>query len=336
MNREQFLKQRRPAWKAFEKRLFTQHFSSWDKPTSESVLAFGRELREMAFDLEQVRTRDWGLDLEEYLNRLLTRGHDLFHASRSGSWRNLGKFLFDDFPKTFRKWWFYQLLALILFGLPMAIGWVLIQTEPALASRVMSAETLEQYDMMYSSEETDEQDPEDMETVSSWETWNQFGDERATMAGFYVQHNVGIALQCFARGILAGIGTIYTLIFNGISIGATAGYVLSLGHGERFLSFVVSHGAFELTALVIAGAAGLLIGDALLHPNQSSYWSSLKERAEEAGQLIVGAAVMLIIAAMIEAFWSPAPIPPIYKFIGGGCLWLVVIVYLTMSGRQTR
>lgn len=332
MNRSRFLARRRPVWKSFETMLAGVEGGVARRLSATEAFLFSRHLRELAHDLELIRTRDWGLDLEEYLNRLLSRGHDYYHASRTGTWRVVGEFLLVDFPRVFRQWWIYQLVAAVLFFGPLAIGWALIQNEPSLASRVMPQEALDQYDMMYA--DVEESDDPDDAGGSMFDTWNEYGNERASMAGFYVQHNVGIALQCFGRGILLGIGTIYTLLFNGIAIGATAGYVLSLGHGDRFLSFVVSHGSFELTALVIAGAAGMVIGDAFLHPGEHSRWSALQRRGKDAGQLAVGAAFMLMVAALIEAFWSPAPIPAEYKFIVGGCLWLVVALYLGWAGRR--
>jgi uncharacterized membrane protein SpoIIM required for sporulation len=149
-----------------------------------------------------------------------------------------------------------------------------------------------------------------------------------------VQHNVGIALQCFARGLLLGVGTIHTLLFNGLTIGAVAGYVLAMGHSEKFLSFVVSHGSFELTAIAIAGAGGLVLGDALVHPGQRTRLEALRVRGLDAVQLAGGAAAMLVIAALIEAFWSPAPIPAMWKYSVGSALWMLVAVYLTLAGRQ--
>jgi len=126
----------------------------------------------------------------------------------------------------------------------------------------------------------------------------------------------------------------YTLLFNGITIGAVAGYVLSLGHSEKFLSFIVSHGSFELTAIGIAGGAGLMLGDALIHPGQRTRIDALRVRGIQAVQIASGAAAMLVVAALIEAFWSPAPIPALVKYVVGGCLWVLVAVYLTFAGRQ--
>ena len=158
---------------------------------------------------------------------------------------------------------------------------------------------------------------------------------RATMAGFYINNNVGIALKCFALGILLGIGTVYTLLFNGIFLGAVSGYIVSQGNGDRFLSFVISHGSFELTAIAVAGGAGLMLGNALIHPGQRKRFESLQVRGLEAVQIAGGAAVMLVVAAFIEAFWSPSDIPNLVKYVVGSGLWLLVFLYLGLAGLQS-
>ena len=210
---------------------------------------------------------------------------------------------------------------------PGALAWGVIQTNPGLAPRLIAPEQLEQYDEMYSAREEGHGEDE------SATGWFRFGEERTAMAGFYVQHNVGIALQCFARGILFGLGTIYTLLYNGIAIGAVGGYVVAKGHGDRFLSFIISHGSFELTAIAVAGGAGLMLGDALVHPGNRTRLEALRVQGLEAVQIAGGAAVMLVIAALIEGFWSPAPIPAIFKYTAGGVLWIIVILYLCLAGR---
>jgi uncharacterized membrane protein SpoIIM required for sporulation len=122
------------------------------------------------------------------------------------------------------------------------------------------------------------------------------------------------------------------LLYNGIVIGAITGHVLAAGHSDRFLSFVVSHGSFELTAIAVAGGAGLMLGDALVHPGQRTRIESLRHCGFEAIQIAGGAAAMLIVAALIVGFWSPAPIPKFAKYAGGGLLWVLVAVYLGTAG----
>jgi uncharacterized membrane protein SpoIIM required for sporulation len=159
-------------------------------------------------------------------------------------------------------------------------------------------------------------------------------DDRSFAAGFYVNHNVGIALRCFAIGILLGVGTAYVLLFNGVVIGATAGYIVAAGHGENFLSFAVTHGSFELTAIAVSGAAGMMLGDAILHRRNRSLGESLRVRGKESVQVAAGAAIMLFIAAGIEAFWSPSPIAPSIKYSVGLVSWVFVYAWLLLAGTE--
>jgi uncharacterized membrane protein SpoIIM required for sporulation len=155
------------------------------------------------------------------------------------------------------------------------------------------------------------------------------------MSGFYVWNNAGIAFRCFATGIFAGAGTLYYLVYNGIFLGTVAGFLVDRGHGERFFSFVIGHGSFELTAIVVAGAAGLRLGHGLVHPAPYSLSESLRRRGRTAVQLALGAGAMLVVAAGIEAFWSPLPLPPSLKYAAGSLFWLVVVGYLSFAGRGT-
>lgn len=340
MNKQRFLAQRQPAWRRFEKLIQERH--RWKSMSADDIGEYSRLMRELSHDLAIIRSRDWGQGLVTYLNNLVARGHHSFYRSHPARWSRVVDFLAREFPRMFRRNGAYFLVAAALFFVPLGATWVAVQTEPSIAMRLLPSQALEQYDQMYGprgkhAEESAEEDeavdpnptPKKEETLESG-----FDESRAAMAGFYVQHNVGIALQCFARGLLMGIGTIHTLLFNGLVIGAVAGYVLAMGHSEKFLSFVVSHGSFELTAIAIAGAGGLVLGDALVHPGQRTRLESLRVRGLEAVQLAGGAAAMLVIAALIEAFWSPAPIPAVWKYSVGSMLWLLVAVYLSIAGRQ--
>src|SRR5690606_8556437 len=102
--------------------------------------------------------------------------------------------------------------------------------------------------------------------------------------------------RTFALGITLGIGTVVTLLSNGIAIGAIFGYAHAQGNGDRIFSFAVSHGSFELIAIGIAGGAGLMIADAILHPGARSRGEALVVRGLEAVQVAAGAGAMLVVA----------------------------------------
>jgi uncharacterized membrane protein SpoIIM required for sporulation len=149
-------------------------------------------------------------------------------------------------------------------------------------------------------------------------------------------NNIGIGFRTFAGGILLGIGSLFLLLFNGIVIGGVAGHLTRLGFNDTFWPFVSGHGSFELTAIVICGAAGLMLGHAVLAPGPYTRTQALKRQALEAVQLVLGAALMLLVAAFIEAFWSSSPVPIELKYTVAALLWGLVIVYLVGMGRTSR
>jgi uncharacterized membrane protein SpoIIM required for sporulation len=156
---------------------------------------------------------------------------------------------------------------------------------------------------------------------------------QAGAMGFYVRNNVGVAFRCFATGVFFGIGTIVFLVYNGVFLGTVAGYLTALGHGERFYGFVVGHGSFELTAIVVSGAAGLVLGRAVVHPGEWTRAEAIRRRGLVGVELALGAAAMLAVAAAVEAFWSPSGLPSMAKYVAGGLLWILVVLYLALGGR---
>lgn len=325
MNKRQFVARREAEWKAFEALLDRFHKrdrSQWDEDHEGQ---FSRRMREVCHDLSLVQSRGWGRSLTSYLNDLVTRGHNTFYRAPPARLRGLRDFVVTGFPRVFRRNLWYFITSCLLFFGPLAVTWVLVQREPDLARRVVPIEQLELAAESYESAPN--------AAGSSWRKTKDDSGQRLIMAGFYTQHNISIAFDCFGRGILLGIGTAYTLLYNGIAIGAIAGYLVGTGRHSKFLTFVISHGAFELVAIAIAGGAGLVLGHALLHPGRRSRLEALAERGREAIQLAAGAGGMLLIAAMIEAFWSPADIPDVLKVMVGILLWILVAVYLSLSGR---
>jgi uncharacterized membrane protein SpoIIM required for sporulation len=318
MNKQSFLRERAPAWKRFELLLGRAEVSGKPRLSSEEVSEFSELFRALCYDLAQVRSRDWSSSLERYLNDLVIRGHGAFYGGRPRRRGQVLSFLAAGFPRRLRENSGFFWVSLALFAIPMVVSWIVVAREPSLAHRVLPGTALYSMEEMYSRDltEADRQD--------------------AAMAGFYVRHNTSIAFQCFALGFFLGVGTIYVLLSNGIQLGTVAGYVIAHGHGERFLGFVCGHSSFELLAIVVSGAAGLILGHAILAPGSLSRGEALKVRGRAALELALGAAVMLFIAAMIEGFWSAQRLPLGIKSLTAAILWMVVVAYLALAGRRER
>ncbi len=320
MNRRDFVKHRRADWQAFERlvdRLEGRAASGMGHAKAET---FSRLFRLVCSDLATVRSQGWSDELADYLNDLVARGHSVFYTAPPGHLRALVRFLTVGYPRVFRRHIGYFWAGSALFFLPFFVAWFVVWANPDLAARVLPREQLVQMEEMYD---------HDAEMEGA-----EFDEGRAGMAGFYVWNNVGIALRAFGSGILLGLPTVYTLLFNGLVLGSVFGYVLAAGHGRAFTSFVISHGSFELTAIAIAGGAGLMLGDAILHRGNRTLFESLQDKGLDAVRIAGGAAAMLVVAALIEAFWSPAPIPSALKYLVGTGLWVLVVLYLALAGRD--
>ena len=155
------------------------------------------------------------------------------------------------------------------------------------------------------------------------------------MFGFYIFNNIGIGLRTFASGLLAGIGPVLAVAFNGALVGGVAAHLQGTGHGGPFWRFVVGHAAFELTAIVIAGGAGLRLSLGLLAPGRMRRVDALVDSGRRGARLCLGVFAMLVAAAFIEAFWSSIGwIPAAVKFGVAGALWLLVLAWLALGGRD--
>ncbi|MFT5431873.1 MAG: putative membrane protein SpoIIM required for sporulation, partial [Myxococcota bacterium] len=153
------------------------------------------------------------------------------------------------------------------------------------------------------------------------------------MFGFYIYNNVGIAFRCFATGMLFGLGSAYFLVYNGFAIGAVLGFVISAGHGNNILTFICGHGPFELTAIVISGAAGLRLGHALIETKGRTRLGSVRAITGDLVTLVLGAGAMLVIAAILEGYWSPSGLAPPIKWSVGLGFSVLVTLWLGFAGR---
>jgi uncharacterized membrane protein SpoIIM required for sporulation len=155
------------------------------------------------------------------------------------------------------------------------------------------------------------------------------------MFGFYIKNNIGIGFQTFASGFVLGIGAVFNLLYNGIVLGAVMGYMTELGYTETFFPFVIGHGAFELTGIAIAGAAGLKLGYGLLCPGALTRKQSLMKAAQQSMQLVYGVLLLLLVAAFIEAFWSSSSyLSNAAKYTAGASFWVLVLSYFALGARH--
>jgi uncharacterized membrane protein SpoIIM required for sporulation len=270
--------------------------------------------------LALVQARAWPLHLAERLGSLTQRAHRQIYREPPASLARLARLVRVQFPRRLRAHPRLLLLATLAFFVPLVASGVATWFDPAFALTVMDAQQLSQFDAMYG---------DDSRALGR----ERGADSDWMMFGFYIRNNISVAFQCFATGLVFGVGTLFFLVANGVLIGVAAGYLTARGLGHNFWPFVATHGAFELTAIVIAGMAGLMLGRALLAPGRDPRGAALRQAARRAAVLVGGAVCMLVVAAVLEAFWSSARwVADAVKYGVAAACWAGVIVYFWRSG----
>lgn len=320
MKQSQFESQNQAAWHSFSEQL---SLLERGKADADSSLDFAAHYRRLCQQLALAQSRGYSSQLVERLQQLALRGHQQLYRHRSPLAGQLIGFILAGFPRLVRaQWRFVMASSLLFFGTLLLMG-LLVYGFPDLVYAVLPVEQVNGMEAMY--------DPEARRIGRAAERGSS---EDWMMFGYYIMHNIGIAFQTFASGVLFGLGSLFYLVFNGLVIGAVAGHLTQIGFAETFWSFVVGHGAFELTAIALAGAAGLKLGWALLVPGRFSRGEALRLAAQVSVRLIGGVIGMLLIAAFVEAYWSSMTwASPTLKYAVGALLWLLVLTYFIRAGR---
>lgn len=328
MKQDAFIARHQEEWVAFERWLDTRGGSARQArgartpgtiPDEEIPARYRRITQQLAL----AARRGYSPQVTARLQGLMQRGHAVLYRTPAPRWRRVARFLVADFPRLVREEWRCMVAAAALLYVPAILVFAAIQLDPDLSLALFSPEQLAQWERMY--------DPADAA--------RRLGRDSGTdvaMFGFYIYNNISIAFRAFASGALAAVPSIVVLLSNGLIMGGVAGHLQAVGHGDPFWRFVCGHAAFELTAIVIAGGAGLQIGLRLLMPGQRRRVDALAEGGRRGALLCAGVFVMLVLAAFVEAFWSSIGwMPAAVKFSVAAVLWTLVALWLWRGGRGT-
>lgn len=318
MKQERFVALHRASWDELQHWL--DRADKYPRQAMRDALAttFPVAYRRLCHHLALARARGYSREVTDRLQRMVQQGHRLLYRPPAPRWHRALAFLVSGFPRLVRAEWRCMAVAAALFLLPALVCLVALQLRPEWAHSLFGSAKLAEFEQMY--------DPAN----------DRIGRSSGTdlaMFGHYVFNNVTIAFRTFASGLVLGVGAIYVLGANGVILGGIAGHLTQMGYGGPFWRFVAAHAAFELTALVIAGGAGLKLGLTLLAPGRQRRGPAMVAAGWIGAQLALGAFAMLVIAAAIEAFWSSiASFPDSLKFGSAALLWLLVLVWLWRGG----
>lgn len=309
---------RREAWSRLEQLLKEIGKRRLKNANGQALVELSDLYRSACADLAMAEQYRLSPETVTYLHDLVGRTHNAVYRSRRFQVQHWSKLLFRDAPQQIFQDHCVHICACLFFGL-FAFSAYLAWNEasfPGLAERILGAEQIESMEDMY--REVNFQSDFSM---------------KLPMVGFYIQHNTGIGLTCFAAGplILPGL---WTTAYNGTVLGTVFGYMARPGTegGDNLLHFVTAHGAFELTAIALAAAAGLRIGTGWLFTGGLSRIASLRVQARRAIPIMSASGVLFVLAAFTEGLISPSGLPYIFKAMFGIASSALLMFYFVVLG----
>ncbi|MCW5960509.1 MAG: stage II sporulation protein M [Pyrinomonadaceae bacterium] len=312
-----FIEEKKNNWERLEDLLAILDSSSLRGLTKMEVRELGELYRRAAADLAIARAETRDQQLISYLNSLVIRAHGKIYRAESQGINLVWDFFARELPQIFRANIRYFTLALVVFfGFGIA-SFVLSDNDIAFAESLGLAK-------IRAAAQSDQK----------W--WMDLNEANQIGASGILTNNILVSFLAFAYGAFFGIGTIYILVMNGLSIGGVLGvcYKANPAFGNALVEFMIAHGVIELSCIFIAAGAGMMIGYAIVNPGDLTRGQALKKKGVEAVKLAIGCACFLVIAGIIEGFLSPSSFPAWIKYATGILSGILMYSYLFMVGRE--
>lgn len=317
-NLAETIERRRVDWGRLEERIQQVSARSLRGLPGRQIAEISDLYRSACADLAMAEQYRLSPETVSYLHGLVGKAHNTIYRSRRFQFHLWWDIVFRQAPQQIFRDHCVHVCGLLFFGV-FALSTYFAYNEtlfPGFAEQVLGAQQMEMMESSFSEVE--------------------FGRDLGTnlsMVAFYIQHNTGIGLQCFAMGPLI-IPGLYTTGFNACMLGASFGYMArgSTDGGDNFLEFVTAHGAFELTAIALAAAAGLRIGTGWLYTRGLTRIASMRMRAKESVPVMAASGILFFLAALTEGLLSPSGIPYLFKALWGMFSSGMLMFYFVVLG----
>ena len=318
----------RPTWEELENLLRRFENDPTFRPTLEQARQFHYLYERTSADLARLVTFSAEPELRRYLENLVARAYSEIHETR-GARQRLSplKWFLRTLPQTFRRHVkaFYLSLAITIAG--CAFGAFALAFDPEAKAVIMPFEHLSG-------------DPAERVAREEAAKRDHLSSEKTSFSGYLMTHNTRVSILTLALGMTWGIGTIVSLFYNGVIVGAVGFDYVHAGQTKFLLGWLMPHGVIEIPAILIAGQAGLVLANALVGWGKRERLAQrFRATAPDLVTLIFGVGVMLIWAGFIEAFLSQyhePVIPYAVKIAFGGIELALLILFLARSGRKSE
>jgi len=313
---ERFVAGKRDAWAAFHAVAARVERSGVGALAPGEIPAFAARYREVTADLARARTYGVERQVIEYLERVVSAGHNALYRARGRRRASLARYLVQDFPAAVVQSWRHVLAAFLLFTVPAAVGYGLIRGRPELADDVLPPV------MVSRAEQAAEHEARGIGYAQSP------NEELPVIASAIISNNIGVAFWAFVGGMLAGTLTALVLVSNGVSLGMGFGLFVNYHAGAYLATFVAGHGVLELTAIFIAGGAGFRLAGALVAPGDLARRDALVLEGRIAARMIGAVVSLLALAGTIEGLLSASDAPAALKYAVSAATVALLALYL--------
>jgi uncharacterized membrane protein SpoIIM required for sporulation len=322
-----FIDSERPLWEEFDKMLARFEQDARAPMALDQVARFHYLYQRSSSDLARIATFSAEPRTREYLESLVARGYAEINARdyTATRVRPIG-WLFRTVPRTFRRYFREFLLGVAITVAGSAFGAAAIHFDSEAKAVLMPFPQL----MQTPAERVKQEESAPSDRLTNVKT--SFSAELMT-------HNIRVSLFTLALGITWGIGSVASIFYNGVMLGAVAADYAQAGYVQFLLGWLLPHGVIEIPAILVAGQAGFVLAGAMIG------WGDHRKRNErlrlistDVLNLAGTAAVMLIWAGIVEAFLSQyhQPVLPYNLKIGFGLVELMLLIFFfARAGRAS-
>jgi len=304
-----WIARRRPHWDRLAALLAQADQSGLGQLSRAELQELALLYRQVAADLSVLRQDATARTYAEHVNQLLARAHHIIYSGRKTNLKTLFLFLRDEYPAVFQRQWRFVLASVLVSVAWGMVGAAVTNARPEFMRHFVG--------------------PRMIATMERHQMWTESVVSIAPMASSYIMtNNLTVSFVTFASGIVFGVGTFFYLYINGMMLGVIGAACHQYGMSVALWSFVAPHGALELPAILIAGGAGFRLGYAMLFPGTLRWKDSVAQGGMEASRLISGVIPMLVVAGILEGFFSPSHAPVALKFTVGGLLFALLVAWL--------
>lgn len=286
-----FIRQNADTWKAIEQDL---------RPADPDVLA--ARFVQLTDDLAYARTFYPDAPVTQYLNGLASRLHQQIYRNRPETRGRFWRFWRTELPLLFRQSHRELLLSALIFTAAVALGAVSTLHDDTFVRLILGDGYVNQT-------------LENIERGDPLAIYKQ--DGRTEMFLQITFNNVRVAFLAFILGVAGSLGTVWLLFSNGVMLGAFQAFFYLKGYLLTSVLTIWIHGTLEISAIVIAGCAGLTMGNALLFPGTYPRLHSFRKGAKQGLKIAVGLVPIFILAGFLESFVTRLTLP---WYVSGGII----------------